>query len=104
MQMRPVQLKDVFYNAANQSFEALVTVHDGENTKNYACAISAPIEMTFEDAAKGLKTQALRRHKSNAGLASRYVTPRPLMRAGRSTRTTIQWLENLIRNPIRRVA
>ena len=58
----PLQFSDVIYNAANQTFEALVTVHDTSGARRYACAISAPIEMEFEDAAKGLSTQAMRRH------------------------------------------
>ena len=59
----PLQLSDVIYNAANQTFEALVTVHDQSGTRRYACAISAPINMEFEDAAKGLSTQAMRQHE-----------------------------------------
>ena len=104
MQTRPVQLTNVIYNAADQSFEALVTVHDGDNSKKYACAINAPIGMTFKDAAKGLKTQALRRHAGYPGLASRFITPRPALRAARPSSKTVQWLENLIRNPGRRAA
>lgn len=58
----PLQFSDVIYNAANQTFEALVTVHDQSGARRYACAISAPIDMEFENAAKGLSTQAMRRH------------------------------------------
>lgn len=104
MQTRPVQLTNVIYNAASQCFEALVTVHDGDKSKKYACAINAPIEMTFEDAATGLKTQALRRHAGMPGLASRYITPRAAQRAGRPAYSTMEWLENLIRAPGRRAA
>ncbi|MFL4469053.1 orotidine 5-phosphate decarboxylase [Tateyamaria armeniaca] len=59
----PLQLNDVIYNAANQTFEALVSVHDASGARRYACAIDAPIDMEFKDAAKGLSKQALRRHK-----------------------------------------
>ncbi|WP_189799425.1 orotidine 5-phosphate decarboxylase [Tateyamaria sp. syn59] len=62
MQTVPLQLSDVIYNAATQSFEALVTVHDDRGARSYACAINAPITMAFEDAAEGLATQAMRRH------------------------------------------
>lgn len=62
MQTVPLQLSDVIYNAATQSFEALVTVHDASGERSYACAINAPITMAFEDAAEGLATQAMRRH------------------------------------------
>lgn len=63
MQTVPLQLNDVIYNAATQSFEALVTVHDTSGSRRYACSINAPITMEFEEASKGLSTQALRRHK-----------------------------------------
>ncbi|GGX41837.1 hypothetical protein GCM10007385_06760 [Tateyamaria omphalii] len=62
MQTVPLQLSDVIYNAATQSFEALVTVHDAMGARSYACAINAPITMEFADAADGLATQAMRRH------------------------------------------
>ena len=61
MQTVPLQLSDVIYNAATQSFEALVTVHDAGQARSYACAIDAPITMEFADAASGLATQAMRR-------------------------------------------
>ncbi|WP_299298205.1 orotidine 5-phosphate decarboxylase [uncultured Tateyamaria sp.] len=62
MQTVPLQLTDVIYNAATQTFEARVTVHDRKGAHSYACAIDAPITMEFEDAAAGLATQAMRRH------------------------------------------
>lgn len=58
----PLQLSDLVYNAATQSFEALVTVHDPNGARRYACAIDAPITMEYEDAAAGLATQAVRRY------------------------------------------
>ncbi len=82
MMITPLQLSDVVYNAATQSFEALVTVHDGTRTQRYACAIDAPITMEFEAAAKGLATQALRRNQ----LGKRDSHREPLLlrqRAGR---------------------
>lgn len=83
MQTVPLQLTDVIYNAATQSFEALVTVHDGRGARSYACAINAPIDMSFEDAAAGLATQATRRHSH--GRADSIQTPSPSVqqRAGR---------------------
>ena len=58
MQTRQIQMNDVIYNAAEQCFEALVTVHDGDRSRKYACAINAPMTMSFDQAAKGLTTQA----------------------------------------------
>lgn len=78
----PLQLSDVVYNAANQTFEALVTVYDQSGIRRYACAIDAPINMEFEEAAKGLSKQALRRHVR--GLVDSIPTPMPTaQRAGR---------------------
>jgi len=62
MQTIPLQLSDVIYNPANQTFQALVSVHDASGARRYACEIDAPIDMEFEDAASGLSRQALRRH------------------------------------------
>jgi len=69
----PLQLSDVIYNAATQSFEALVTVHDASGQQRYVCAIDAPIDMAFEDAAQGLTKQALRWHGRT--LTDRVVEP-----------------------------
>ncbi|MEO9685315.1 MAG: orotidine 5-phosphate decarboxylase [Tateyamaria sp.] len=84
MQTVPLQMNDVIYNAASQTFEALVTVHDAQGSRRYACAIDAPIDMDFELAATGLSTQALRRH--GRGQIDSIQTPAPItQRAGRPT-------------------
>ncbi|MEP4195023.1 MAG: hypothetical protein ABJL99_05225 [Aliishimia sp.] len=70
MQTLKTETTDVIYNAAAQSFEAKVTVHEADQSVTYACAIDAPITMSFEDAAEGLATQALRRHNVPDGLRS----------------------------------
>ncbi|MEL7091146.1 MAG: orotidine 5-phosphate decarboxylase [Pseudomonadota bacterium] len=75
MQTVPTQLSDVIYNAATQSFEALVTIHDANEVRSYDCAIEAPITMDFQQAAKGLTTQALRRH--SRGQAASVLKPAP---------------------------
>ena len=104
MQTRPIQLTDVIYNAANQSFEALVTVHDGDQSRKYPCAINAPINMSFKDAAEGLKTQALRRHKASRGTYSEIRRHVPQQRAGRPAFDPMRWLESLVHLPGRRAA
>ena len=104
MQTHPVQLTDVIYNAANQSFEALVTVHDGDSSRKYACAIDAPISMSFSDAAEGLTRQAIRRHKSRGGIYSEVKRHVPAQRAGRPGFDPIRWLESLVHLPGRRAA
>lgn len=70
MQTQKTELTEVIYNAARQEFEAKVTVHDAHQSVTYACAIEAPISMSFEDAAAGLAKQALRRHGAPTGLRS----------------------------------
>ena len=85
MQTVPLQLSDVIYNAATQSFEALVTVHDSQGARSYACAIDAPITMPFSDAANGLATQAMRRHTHGRAGATHMPSATPSPRAGRAT-------------------
>ena len=86
IQNQAMELNSTIYNAANQSFEALATVYAGTSSRSFACAINAPIDMSFKDAAKGLSTQALRRFNGNPCLSS--VHPlgilSPITRARRS--------------------
>ncbi|KZY25995.1 MULTISPECIES: orotidine 5-phosphate decarboxylase [unclassified Sulfitobacter] len=104
MQTRQIQLTEVIYNAANQTFEALVTVNDGDLTRKYACAIDAPISMSFEDAADGLRRQALRRYEVRGGLYSEARPHVPALRAGRPAFDPRRWLEGLMRLPGRNAA
>lgn len=100
----PIQMKDVRYNAINQSFEATITVHDNTILRSYACAIQAPITTSFEDAARGLSKQAIRRHQSRGGLFSEQSRPLPRTRAGRRGFDPIRWLEGLMHLPGQRAA
>ena len=100
----PIELNDVRYDAASQSFEATVTVHDNATVRRYACAIVAPITMTFDQAAKGLARQAVRRHQARGGLFSEVSeamlgTSHPLTR-----RNAKRWLNRLIDLPLRKAA
>tara|TARA_R110002049_G_scaffold117332_7_gene270776 strand:- start:3998 stop:4312 length:315 start_codon:yes stop_codon:yes gene_type:complete len=104
MQTQPIQLTDVIYNAATQSFEALVTVHDADRTQKYMCAINAPITMTFEDAADGLTRQAVRRHRTGHGPSSEILRQKPALRAGRRAFDPLRWLDEIIQLPGRRAA
>lgn len=104
MQSQPIQLSDVIYNAGTQNFEALVTVHDGAQTRKYACAIQAPITMSFTDAAAGLRKQAMRRHANHRGLLSTLKTHTAKPRAGRAKLDPMRWLEQLVSLPGRRAA
>jgi hypothetical protein len=104
MQTSPIKLTDVIYNAANQSFEACVTVYGETGARKYACAIEAPITMSFEDAAKGLRTQALRRHAKRGGLHSQMRRFAPQQRAPRSRFDPVRWLETLISGEQRNAA
>ncbi len=76
------ELTEVIYDAAAQAFQAKVTVHHGGMPVTYACAITAPITMSFQDAARGLAKQALRKHGAPTGLRSfiSQVVTRPAMR------------------------
>lgn len=80
MQTLKTELSDVIYNPAAQAFEARVTLHTLSGAQTYACAIEAPITTSFEDAAKGLTTQALRKHGAPRGLRS-WIGPSAVSRA-----------------------
>lgn len=96
MNNESIQLNDVFYNAASQCFEGLVTIHQGGTTRRYACAIDAPITMTFEDAAHGLRRHALRRHKDQGGaLFSETHRSTAKQRFGGRTFNARRWLAGL---------
>ncbi|WP_184565439.1 orotidine 5-phosphate decarboxylase [Sulfitobacter undariae] len=90
-----IQISDVMYNAATQCFEAMVTVETTTRTAKYPCEIEAPITMSFEQAASGLKTQALRRHKSRNGMYSQMRRRVAQARAGRTAFDPRQWLAQL---------
>lgn len=100
----PIELSDVRYNAAQQQFEAAVTVHDNTTVRRYACAIAAPITMDFDTASKGLARQAIRRHQQRGGLFSELAGRdfRPLPRRG--AKTPMRWLKRLIDLPARAAA
>lgn len=104
MQTRPIQMTDVTYNAASQCFEALVTVKDDKRQFRYACAIDAPITMSFRDAADGLSRQAVRRHAQKRGLKSEVLRHVPAQRAGRRSFDPLRWLEEVMHLPGRDVA
>ena len=89
------QITQVIYNAGAQRFEALVTVGTGADAAKYPCAIEAPITMTFEDATKGLVTQALRNHKTHTGLRSFTRRHVATVRAGRPRFDPRIWLSQL---------
>ncbi len=84
MQSLKTELTDVIYNAASQAFEARVAVHGPDGLESYACAIEAPITMSFKDAAKGLTRQALRKHGAPRGMRS-WIAPANVERV--ATRT-----------------
>lgn len=104
MQTRPIRSQDIRYNAATQSFEALVTVRKGDVSRSYACAIAAPITMSFAEAAEGLRIQAMRRMTGRGGLHSTLKRLTPAQRAGRRSFDPIRWLEKLMDRPGRDAA
>jgi hypothetical protein len=95
----PVQLNDVIYNAANQTFEASVTIYDKGIVQRYACAINAPISTTFVDAAAGLKSKALHLHSKGAGLHSSLVSSPKAQTDSRQSFDPSTWLRAILTNP-----
>ncbi|APE45541.1 orotidine 5-phosphate decarboxylase [Sulfitobacter alexandrii] len=104
MQNSSIQLADVIYNPAEQTFEALVTVNRDGVTRTYPCAINAPITMTFEQAAQGLRKQAERRDAKGGGMYSEQVLRAAKQRAGRPRFDPRRWLESLVALPGNRAA
>lgn len=90
-----IQIGQVAYNATNQCFEALVTLTTANRKITYPCAILGPITMSFEKAAEGLQTQALRRHQSGRGLSSQMRAHAPRLRAGRPRFNPRAWLAQI---------
>lgn len=95
MTQTQVQLSQVIYNAANQSFEALATITNQTDTKTFPCSIEAPITISFERAAEGLKTQALRKSASSHGMYSQMRHHMATVRAGRPRFDPRTWLAQL---------
>jgi hypothetical protein len=94
MTQTSTQLRDVTYNASNQCFEALVTVQCAGASKTYPCSIEAPLTMSFEKAAEGLRKQALRRDEKSEGMYSQ-MQHRANVRAGRARFDVSGWLSQL---------
>jgi len=65
------RVSDVIYNAATHSFEATVTFYENGTAVKYACEVSAPITMSFEDATRRLIAQAKRQQKKPGSLQAR---------------------------------
>ena len=100
MKTEAIQIDNVYYNAANQCFEGLVTIHQDGATRRYATAISAPITMSFEDAAAGLGKQAMRRHKDAGGtLYSETLIGAAKQRFGRRNFNVRTWLAGISNRP-----
>ena len=89
MRNLPTEISNVAYNAAEQMFEAIVTVHDGGAVHRYACAIDAPISMSYARAADGLARQALRKHGAPRGLRSWFAQP-ATAQVARNTRAALR--------------
>lgn len=74
MLRQQIEMSDVIYNAAEQAFEARVTIHSDTARVRYACSLPAPITTSFEEAARGLRREAFRQARSGAHNAS-YMRP-----------------------------
>ncbi len=100
----PIELDDVRYNAATQSFEAAVRLHDGPITRTYPCSVEAPLSTAFEYATRRLSALAIQQHVSGGGLFSE-TGQRAQPHARRKQRLSSQgWLSKLISDPIRQFA
>jgi hypothetical protein len=100
MNTESIQISEVYYNASNQCFEGLVTIHQAGASRRYACAIDAPITMSFQDAAHGLRKHALRRHENDGGaLYSETPMATAKHRAGGRNFNARRWLGGIMKRP-----
>ena len=104
MNSSTIRMDNVHYNAANQSFEAAVTVYGRHSTRKFACSINAPITMSFEDAASGLAKQAMRRFEGRRGLQSALAVSPPKQRADHGGFDPVNWLQGLLGHPDHKAA
>jgi len=66
------EVTNLQYNAATQSFEALVLVHTLSGPVTYAASAYGPMDTDYKDISKTLTKQALTRHgTAKAGMRSR---------------------------------
>lgn len=74
MLRQKIEMSDVIYNAAEQAFEARVTIQSDAVHVRYACSLRAPITTSFEEAARRLRNNAIHQARSWAPNAS-YMCP-----------------------------
>ena len=84
MQTNPISYDHIRYNAAEQMFEARVTVHTTEGARIYACSVPGDLLTPLETAANALQHAALHQHRAAPGLFSAR-TRRPLRAPTRPT-------------------
>lgn len=70
MQTNPISYDHIRYNAAEQLFEARVTVHSAKGARIYACSVPGDLLTPFETAAIALRHAALHQHRAAPGLFS----------------------------------
>lgn len=94
MQTNPINHDQIHYNAADQLFEARVTVHAPEGSRTYACSVPGDLATPLHSAATALRDAALHRHVTAPGLysAQASLTPAPLRATARPT-----WRKRLMR-------
>ncbi len=95
MQTRPVQMTDVIYNAAEQCFEALVTVPVKDGFPKICRFDQPPISTSFADAASGLRKQAERRHANHGGMFSELQFQSAALRGRRQRFDPKTWLAHI---------
>ncbi|KMK65297.1 hypothetical protein [Puniceibacterium sp. IMCC21224] len=96
MDKNKTQIGSVSYNAATQSFEALVTFHTDQGRVRVASQYPAPLATDFSVAANGLWNEALRRIDLPGSLRARLQSER--IEARQTTRTMSrpsEWLHQL---------
>lgn len=98
MQTSRTQIGDVSYNAASQSFQALVSFHTQGGRVRVAAEFESPVSEDFEVVTEGLWQDALRRRNDPHALHARLEAHRVISRrnAQRSMPPMQRWFESLI--------
>lgn len=92
------ELSDVIYNAADQAFEAVVTIQSTSGPLRYAASFPAPITTDFDAASEGLIERANRMHRLNRGMraAARKVVLPAQWRPRNGRPAPSRWIESLL--------
>ncbi len=66
MRQPKTRISQITYNAAEQCFDASVTLVDGDESFTYPVSIPAPLDTGYEDVTRAVLDRARLQHRANA--------------------------------------